>query len=189
MPRGSEPGERRGGRNKGTPNKAMAVKREQEREAQQIASEIGTDPVALQAALERARARKIRGLDEMMELAKVLKNDVIAFRAAAVATGMPGARDEDGREIRNTALWNEYKAWAEFYFDLAAEITQYQEPKLKATASMQIPGVGGAPAKVIDGEAKLVRTGDPVAAARAYQRFMQAPREVPVLPPMTKKSP
>lgn len=173
----------RAGRKRGGRNKATEAKLAQRREAEEIASEIGnTDPVALAAALARAKERRFRGLDEMIEIAKVLKNYVIEFQAAAVNVGRPGAK------TFNPRLWEMFKDWGKFYFDACGEIASFQDPKLKAVTAMPVPGVGataGDAAKVVDG--KVVRMGSAAAAGRAYQRLMQAPRETPALPPPSKK--
>jgi len=177
---GSRPGERRGGRTRGTPNKATVARLEEVRVAEEVAAEIDADPVALRAAIQRAGARGFRGKDELIELGKVVKNHLVDFQAAALAAGKPGTKEY------NAALWDKFKVWAEFFADVCNRVADFQDPRLKATMAMQLSS--DAP-KVINEGTEFVRTGDPVAAARAYQRFIQAPREVPALPPTTKKSP
>lgn len=174
MPRGgSAPGQRRGGRKPGTPNKAKAAERALEAEAKEIIAHVeGGNPAAVMAALQ-ARSRSFRGLDEMIELAKVLKNYVVDYQAAVAAVGgKPGVKGF------NAALWDRFKDWSEFYFGSCEKIAAFQDPKIKATFHVPAPRLGD-DAKVID-EGKIVRIGNPQAAARAYQRLMLAPRQTPL---------
>lgn len=59
MPRGSKPGERRGGRKAGTPNKATA-------EAKEACALIVDDPIYRRNLLKRARAGKLAPAVESM---------------------------------------------------------------------------------------------------------------------------
>lgn len=180
---------RRGGRVKGTPNKATVIRREQEAEAQEVAAEIGADPQATMAALSAARIKRFNAYEELIELALVVKSYVSSFQKIG---GQPGPDIVEGegkkrvvRKSYNPALVEEVKQWGRMFNDVVKEVAQYQRPKLRATEHRMI--FGDEPKEVIDVEAKVVRMGNPVAASRAYQRFMQAPRETPVLPPPKKR--
>lgn len=187
---GSKVGERRGGRIRGTPNKATVIKQEQQAEAQEIAAMVGADPEATMAALTAARIKRFNAYEELIELALVVKGYIASFQKIA---GQPGPDIVEGegkkrttRKSYNPALVDEVKKWGAMFNDIAKEVAQYQRPKLRATEHRMI--FGEEPKEVIDVEAKVVRMGNPVAASRAYQRFMQAPRETPVLPPPKKRA-
>lgn len=176
MPRGgSLPGERRGGRKAGTPNKKNVAKREQEREARQIAAQVGgdVDPVALAAAIAAAKARRFDGFDEMVELAKVLKSYVVTMKDAAVNSGLPALpTKENPNPSFNPMLWDMFKDWWEGYASLCDRIASYQRPKMKAVAVVA-PMMPGDDAKVVNPEAEVKKLNQPGAATKVYMQVVK----------------
>ena len=104
MPRGgSKPGERRGGRKKGVPNKAAiakaaAIKEEARREGKPLSLEIQIDAM-------------------------------FRYRSLA-AQFQPGAKDKDGN---STADPKKYADYIEKMRKAAVDVTPYQTPKLQST--------------------------------------------------------
>src|SRR5262249_35575046 len=100
MPRGSQPGERRGGRQKGTPNKRTAALR-----ACLVATDSGFDPYGQLEALAKELLREIeqeRGspkpdrprIDQLRDtLARVLRDMVPYKRPRLTATKVSGDKD------------------------------------------------------------------------------------------------
>jgi hypothetical protein len=181
---GSKPGERRGGRSKGTPNKSTVAKLIDAQVAEKVAEIVNAPPqegATLQRYSPRARAK-----DELAEMLPVLKGHVGHFQQAAIASGLPTA-PEPGKPAKsfNAALWKMYKDWFELYIKACDTAADFQDPRLKAQLYVSPPP--DMPAQQAGGPPKVVRLGSPQAASRAYQQFMLAPRQK-ALPPPAKRS-
>jgi hypothetical protein len=176
MPRGgAKPGERRGGRQKNTPNKATTARLLDEQVAEKVSEIIGATQTKAQV---QTIMRRVRAKDELEELIPVVKGHLAQFQAAAIAAGGPGAPGF------STALWDRLERWIELFHKILNTTADFQDPRLKAQLwvppPQEMPAAPGAPAKV-------VRLGSSQAASRAYQQFMLAPRQK-ALPPPAKRS-
>ena len=118
--RGAKPGERRGGRAKGVPNKATIAKLHDAGIVKQVAAEIGADKTTVAAVIDRAHALAgFRAKNELTELAMAMKNHLVQFQQAASATGMPGTKGY------NAALWREVREWGKFYHELCDTVADF----------------------------------------------------------------
>ena len=177
MPQVPQPGERRGGRKKGTPNKATIAKALDAKVAEKVEALIGKTPEVTATALQ-VMARTPRGKDELAELILVVKGHVAKFQQAVLRMGEPDAK------TYNWSLHDRYVRLLELFAKVSDSAADFQDPRLKAQLwvppPQDMPAAPGAPAKV-------VRLGSPQAASRAYQQFMLAPRQK-ALPPPSKRS-
>lgn len=173
MPQVPQPGERRGGRKKGTPNKATTAKLLDAQVAEKVDAIIGGGAPASALTPYPARAR---GKDELAELILVVKGHVAKFQQAVLAMGEPGG------ETYNWALHDRYVRLLELFHKVSDSAADFQDPRLKA--QLWVPPPQEMPKSV---EGKVVRLGNAVAASRVYQQTMQAPRQK-ALPPPAKRS-
>jgi hypothetical protein len=128
--KGSKPGERRGGRQKGTPNKATREKEQR----------------ALEALQQKAKAplRKL-AKDQLAELVPEIKEIVLRFKAAVEKSGgVPGTKGYKAE------LWRELREWIRVYgwaADLAAD---FESPRYRAIAVAMTPGDAKPAAPIIE---------------------------------------
>lgn len=162
---GSKPGERRGGRKKGTPNKATA---ERERRALE---ELRGKAQLLNRALAKDELDDL--VPEVKELMQVVKGSVAHFQRAAFlgGTGLPG---QSGYVA---AAWDKLREWIILLKDvqvaaavIMAKSADFQSPKYKAIAVMTPPPE--MPRE--DHGGKVIEINDPQALARVYQRMLLA---------------
>jgi hypothetical protein len=121
MPRGSAPGERRGGRAKGTKNRTTV-------ERELIAAEV-------------ARRQTSRAREQGHELAvEVMERYMREFEDGA-AHFRPVAEEEvaAGKKPNPNGDWAKYGEWAERVVACAKELAKYQSPQLRAIAIAPAP--------------------------------------------------
>jgi hypothetical protein len=176
MPQRSQPGERRGGRQKGTPNKATVAKLLDAKVAEKVEAIIEANPKLRDAALQPV-TRRVRAKDELIDLIPVVKGHVAQFQQVAL-TMAPGT------DAFSPAMWDRYERWLQLLHKVCDSAADFQDPRLKA--QLYVPPPPDMPVHQ-DGPQKVVRLGSATAASRAYQQFMLAPRQK-VLPPPSKRS-
>lgn len=159
MPRGSFPGERRGGRKAGTPNKAT-----QER------LELHARAIAVTQKSGGKLGREV--LDELTQIAMGMATQCHQEYLAAQSPAPPhGARD---REVHShaanvCALEHRFQKWLEITGVLAKSLAPFQSPTFKAIAVVP-PSPQAPPPKPDDG--KVIGIDDPAALARLYQQMI-----------------
>jgi hypothetical protein len=177
--RGANPGERRGGRVKGTPNKRTAAR---EAMAEQIARETGMPRAQVSDGLRRAAAAARQAKDEIEHTLIPMVRGVLAHiqqRIIVVDENGAPVLGEDGKpQINPAASLAEYKAWMEFFADLHVKLMPFQSPRFGVLAVGYASSFAGTPA--LDAREVLelpspdkVRKLDPNAAADAYFRVVK----------------
>jgi hypothetical protein len=151
MPRGgSKPGERRGGRQKGTPNKFTASR-----------------AVVLPPTFAASKPLYLRAKDELAELVSVVKGHVGQFQLAAVGadgSGLPGQPGHD------PVKWDTFLKWMAFYRSVCDSAADFQDPRFKAIAIMAPPP---SPPQTGDQRDNVVQITDPVGASRVYLNIVK----------------
>jgi hypothetical protein len=147
MPRGAKPGERRGGRTAGTPNRATV---ERALEAEQALAEV-------------KKGRKL-GKDMLWDLAELFLGMTAVYqpnhpRLKDAPPGTPGVNPYADEE--------KFMTYAIAARDTARALADFQSPRFRAVAIMpapeQMPGERQIP--------KLVPSGKGMGALEAYQRL------------------
>jgi hypothetical protein len=175
MPRAARPGERRGGRIKGVPNKTTIAALNKQKIIEKIAKETGTPTAVATAVLAKAADCRKLAMEELEEALPIIKSVVAHFQKAPFEAVQAG-----GKATKATkAQWNDFQDWLKLFLDTCVRLAPYQSPTFRAIAVMDPQPSGKRSTPDLD---SIVRSGDPVAASRAYQRFMQAPRQL-ALPP------
>lgn len=163
---GAKPGERRGGRAAGTPNKATIAR---ERAAQAIA-DAGKAPIVLapakvdpeQAAIAvRAKKSKL-AIDVLEEFMRVF---------AGMAARQQPRYDSDGKLIAGNP--GEFERWARLTVVTADRLAPYQSPTFKALAVVAPPPQDQPNRPDLTREGNVVKLNDPVRAARVYAQIMK----------------
>lgn len=171
--RGPPKGVRYGGRQKGTPNKTTQARLRDAKVAEKVADSIASDPAAVATVMERVRMAGFRGRDKLIELAIEVEGHLRDFNDALLARRKPGARGGKGPKF-DLELWQLYRECAKFYGDLCDSIADFQDPRLRAT--LYVPPAPIEQPRTVEG--KVIRMGNAIAASRAYQQLMQAPRQL-----------
>jgi hypothetical protein len=149
MPKGgSKPGERRGGRQRGTPNKTTMER-------------------LLRAERETAVAQA-----EGRKLAKEVLDDFMVLFAGMAAHHQPMPRGQaapPGRQPDEA----KFEKYARLAIATAADLAPYQSPTFKAIAVMapQIPALGGGDVLSLE-HAVEMSVDDPVQVSRVYRFIM-----------------
>lgn len=147
MARGAAPGERRGGRAKGTPNKAT-IERAVRAEADVIKHEVSGKKLAKDV------------LEDFMFL--------FAGMAAAYQPLPPGAAVPAGREPNE----GKFEKWATLAVKTAADLAKYQSPTFRAhavTTTMPAPLPKDVHGKIIEG---TVIKLDQIAISKVYRQIV-----------------
>jgi hypothetical protein len=155
--KGSAPGERRGGRHKGVPNR----KNQEALERARIADQVKEAEVA-ERQVARIGPRK---------LAKDVLEDFMHLFAGMAAVTQPlpqGAPVPPGRQPDERA----FEKWARLAVDTAAKLADFQSPRFRAVMTSPAPAATERPQT----EAKVISIDDPDALARVYERRIQAIR-------------
>jgi hypothetical protein len=172
MPRGARPGERRGGRIKGVPNKATIATLNKREIIDQIAKQTGTSSSVAAAVLSNAAGYRKLAVEELEDVLPIVKSVVAYHQVKVMRAGPTGALEITGK-------LDDFKEWLRLFIETCAKLAPYQSPTFKAIAVMDPPLPSG---PSIPDVGDFVRSGDPVAAAKVYQLLMQAPRQLH-LPP------
>lgn len=151
MPRGSRPGERRGGRKAGTPNQKTIEKRERERQVEEAAAALlasGEAPTEDQSVLRRALARTQEVQKTPREIAYemllIQRNICITYHNHCRANP-PGTPEHDAQ------AWTEMRYWMNDAQRTAVSLADFYEPKYKSImVASSGPGVGNAGDDIID---------------------------------------
>jgi Na+-transporting methylmalonyl-CoA/oxaloacetate decarboxylase gamma subunit len=168
MPKGgSKPGERRGGRKRGIPNKATIERLLRGKIAEQVAEEIGAPGTAVAIALEKAASGRRLAKDELEEVVPIIKG-IVAHHQQQVTSQDPAT----GRlVITPQADLSDLKGWLQLFVDTCFKLADFQSPKFRAIVVAAAPqetnqGRGGAD--------NVIPLNDPVGAARVYKRIVSA---------------
>lgn len=152
MSKGAKPGERRGGRKKGVPNKWSV---------EQIAE-----------AAARANDAQRNGKKFAIEVLDDLMHTALSFAAQErqhVLAEQQGAKGKPGKATAET-LDRFWKAM-EYAGIFARALAPFQHPKFRAVVVMPSPGAMEPLGPVIPGE--IVQTNDPGQAARLYSQLVR----------------
>lgn len=160
MPQRSQPGERRGGRQAGVPNKATVEAQERARLAAEIATSMSrplTQPAPAGAPAPVQRKLMRERLEELAEIC-----------IGAAAFFQPAAQGQRPNPHEN---WGEFHKWVETAIKAADKAADYQSPKYRAIA---VASAAPEPKQVGKGDGNVIPINDPVAAARVYRRIVSA---------------
>jgi hypothetical protein len=158
MPRGAAPGERRGGRAKGTRNKTTVERLERERVAERIAVAAGHPGVGKAIAKAMDQNRKL-AKEELEEAILSLKEAVAKFQEVA-------DRAPPGSKNFRASDWSALKTWLELLIDTCVKLAEFQSPKFRIAVAAAPPSSPG-PA-IEDGT--VIDLNDPIAASNVYRR-------------------
>jgi hypothetical protein len=156
---GSKKGERRGGRQKGSLNRATIERLEQAKIIQQIedqACQLGASDTQV-GALTTSKRKLAR--EELEDLLPIIKGGVAHFQ--------PTVAPEN-----KAADWPTFKGWLQFYADTLLRLAEFQSPRFKAIA-VAMGTTPTAPPQPGDG---VISLDDPVALQRIYERRIRAVR-------------
>lgn len=153
MPRGAKPGERRGGRARGTPNK-LTIKKQ--REAAEIASRAITD------ARESGKPLAKEVLDQFMQL--------FAGMAAHYQPLPDGVSIVPPGRNPNPDLFHRY---ADLAIDCAHKLAPYQSPTFKAIALQTTAVTPEQPVEARQSAQVIDLSTDVVAAQARYMRLIK----------------
>ena len=168
MPRGARPGERRGGRIKGVPNKATIAALNERKIIDQIAKQTGTSSSVTAAVLSKAAGYRKLAVEELEDVLPIIKSLVAYHQIKVMRAGPTGA-------LQITGELDDFKEWLRLFIETCAKLAPYQSPTFKAIAVVE-PQLPGKPP--IPNAYDIERLDDPVAASRVYQQLMQAPRQL-----------
>lgn len=166
---GSRPGERRGGRQKGTTNKRTAERRLREGIAKKVAGATGADVATLTKAVNKVLESRAMAVDELASMMPVVRQIVEYHQTAPFKAANSGKRP-------SVAAWRTLKEWLELYLRWCDTLAAYQSPKLRAVAvhaqmvGQQLPAPEASP----DGEKPPAGVLDAVEASRIYRRMLKA---------------
>lgn len=156
MPRGSAPGERRGGKTKGTQNKRTVAK------LQQIGAEI---------AEAKRGGNVVRARDALSDLTKTAIGFTAHWQQKMMAWE---AANQDKDALIPREYIDRFMLGLTAATRAAAALAPYQDPKLAAIKVSMSPFDVVEPAKTIEGRALKVDTKDPVELARIYAQLVRA---------------
>ena len=161
MPRGSAPGEHRGGRQKGTPNKKTELLQEAARKAAAI-----VDDARLKAKLIDAGEMMPTTLLRRSTSRQVLEKfrDTLAGMAAFYQPGPPTAPNAN-------ANLTAFLDCSDLAIKCASVLFDREEPKLRAVMVASAPPAEPAPADVTK-----LKLRDPVGAGRLYRQMIEGPQ-------------
>lgn len=165
MPSGAAPGERRGGRSRGVPNKKDVVKHLvgevlDGTDGQKRIKDVVARELAKMAQPPRNSRKAIDILDTLMQLSMGL-----------VARYQP--RPDGGMETNPQADETKFQTYLPIALNSAKELAKYQSPTFKAIALQEVPA---APAAAPGDDAKVVNAiekGSQQRASDAYVRLIR----------------
>jgi len=166
---GSKPGERRGGRAAGTPNKNTEREALIERAAEEAAAEHGQSKDVIADAVRKVINARRSPRDDGVEALGIIKGFVARYVEACMKTPMPGEKDHPAE------LWATTQTWLNLYFHGCVRIADFFDPRYRAVllASGQL-GEGAPAFPVIEGIAIGVDGEDKRARAeRAQQAYLR----------------
>lgn len=154
MPRGARPGERRGGRVKGIPNRKTIERLEKER----IANDL-LEAAKAETKLEHARGRSTK-------LAKDVIEDFMNLFAGIATTCQPYPPSQPQNPNFNEERFEKY---ARMTVDAARELAKYQSPQFRAIVVAPAPSKTDTTAKrftlsIFDGSGRPAIAGGAVSA-------------------------
>ena len=155
---GSAPGERRGGRPKGSRNKATLERLEAERVEKQIQAEVAKRAQNAESARRIAEEARAAG----RKLANEVLDEFMQLFAGMAAYYQPHPTKKTGHEDPA-----QFKEFARLTVETAKALAPFQSPTYKA---IEVRAPAPEPvAKIINAE-NVVAIDDPVALSRVYQR-------------------
>jgi hypothetical protein len=160
---GSKPGERRGGRLKGSLNIKTRERLEREKIAEQVATEIGASAtgIAFHKAIEGRRLAK----DEIKEAIPIIKG-IVAHYQQQVSALNP---ETGSLVIQPEADLGDLKDWMRLFVDTCFKLATYESPTFKAIVLAEVPQPGD-DAKMIDLQSKR----EPEKATETYLRLIRS---------------
>jgi hypothetical protein len=169
---GSKPGQRRGGRQKGTPNKRTAERRLREVVVRKTAKMTGADAKVLQKAVNKVLDSRTLAVDELASMMPVVRQIVEYHQTAPFAAANAGRFASPGQ-------WHALKDWLELFLRWCDTLAAYQSPKLRGIAVHQVGSpVGGKPLETEppagaakESESEAVTATE---ASRIYRRMLKA---------------
>lgn len=180
MPRGAAPGERRGGRAKGVPNKKTIEALARAKIIEQVADAMAAPGTETRMAIEKVLEGKKLAKDELEEVLPIIKGVVAYYQRQALTMG------QDGKPVINGKL-DDFKEWLKIFIDTCFKLADFQSAKFKAIMVTAGPGMmGGDNAR--DVSPNVISMTDQTAAARAYREIMLAPAPKRLATPKTAKS-
>lgn len=158
MPRGSAPGERRGGRAKGVLNRKTIERQEVER-----------------LAAEQARDEMRKAQSQQKKLGKdILEDYMFAFHGLAaryqnnIATALQSGRDPNGDDVAA------FKEWGTLTVETARHLARFQSPSFKAIAVVAPPpGTVITPSGDLPPGTSVEQVRDPQLIARMYTEIVR----------------
>jgi hypothetical protein len=138
MPSGAKPGERRGGRHAGVPNKATTEALERERIEQQLAAPVSAETVAKAEVL--APPGTPTEVVAHRKLAKERLEDLLELFVGAAAYYQPAALGGQTRPaVGQKEDWEQFARWGKLAMDCAKEAAKYQSPTFRAIVVAPAP--------------------------------------------------
>jgi hypothetical protein len=167
MANGAAPGERRGGRTKGVPNKAKVA---------QIAALSGaavpaTTAIATAKTVDEAAAEPELGKRTLARYCAIYANLANVARAQMIRAEREG---DEGR-ARFAAALREFEKWSKAAVWCADKLAPFQSPTYRAIAVIAPPPES--PATPLERDGNVITLNDPVKAARVYANIMRASRQ------------
>ena len=168
MPHGSSPGERRGGRVAGTPNRATAEALEAERIHEQMAMKPEEAARRAPGAADEL-ARVLRSPTRM--LAKERGEELLELAIGCAAYFQPTFKKKKGEPDPNeNADWQQFKEWFKIADAVWAKLAHFQSPTYRAIV-VTTPGEMSGPAPAPAPEQFFDEGED--AATRAQQAYLR----------------
>lgn len=157
--KGAAPGERRGGRSKGTPNKTTLQRLEAERIAKQAQDEVN-----------KANLAKVKlGKDILEDYVGAFHNVAAVFQNR-IATDYAAGLEPKASDLAA------FKQWGGMVVDTADRLAAFQSPKFKAIAIVAPPPSHPAPPLMIGKDGNVIDIPkDAVTLSRLYQQMIKKP--------------
>jgi hypothetical protein len=162
MPRGAAPGERRGGRAKGVPNRKTT---ERSLIAQKLARTLKAGENDERAQIAAMAIQAVRTGGTKLEKDKLQEyGDTLAGMAAFYQPRPPSQEPNKNENYERFVELLELAAWC------AKEGAQYQSPKLRAVL---VQGDAGMGSRSAEDNVLRMPAGDPVRAGRVYRMLIE----------------
>ena len=155
MSRGSAPGERRGGRQKGTPNKRTVAKLMD----------------AGRAIADTKKMDSVRAKNVLSDLTKTAVGFAAHYQQKMMA--FDGTPENAGKLVPQEIV-DRFMAGLNTAIRAATALAPYQDPKLSAIKVSMSPFDVPEVPKVIDGKATKIDLKDPIELARIYHSLVRA---------------
>lgn len=181
--RGAAPGERRGGRSKGTVNKKTALKRLlvevlSEPDAQRLVGAIVKTEVKQPSSPAQRKAVEVLGefMEAIRGVAARAQNELAQLylaQPAALDANSPKELVAEHKDWKKkvAALEDKFEKWAELTVMTSSKLAPFENPTFRAVM-VSLPA--GDQNTKPDNASNVIQIDDPVAAARVYRRIVSA---------------